>query len=178
MTAAQPNEATQRVEALIRITERLCALITAEADALTAERPGELAVTAEERAELAALYARHMAALGRDRAQISGADPGALAVLHAGTVALRTAAAEHAQCLARRRQVTEGLVQTLAETVNGQLNRALGYDGQATWRPAPAAALAALAVNHKASELPKGGRPSDAALQMKGGGPLRRASAA
>lgn len=148
MTAAEPNAATQRAKTLIRLTERLCALIAAETRLLAAERPGELAVTAEERAELAALYARHMAALGRDRAQLTGADPQALALLHAGTMALRNAAAEHAQRLARRRQITEGLVQTLAETVNGKASRPLGYDAQAAWRPAPTAP-AALAINHK-----------------------------
>lgn len=146
--AAEPHEPTQRAKALIQLTERLCALIAAEACILAQERPSGLAAAAEERAELAALYARHMAALGRDRALLSDADAQALSMLHAATTALRNAASEHAQRLAHRRQVTEGLVQILAETVNGKLSRPLGYDGQATWRQAPAA-VAALAVNHK-----------------------------
>lgn len=137
------DDATQRVEQLIALTERLTAIIAREAEALKAKRPSELSALQEEKTQITAAYMRESTALKRDKGQLALVDAELKAKLKACTLAFRDALEKLSGALARVRRVGEGLIRAIADDINGARLAAAPYSnggmpaqpGRATFVP-------------------------------------------
>jgi len=134
-----------RVEQLIVLTERLTALIAAQAQAFEQHRPQDAAGAIEETTRLANLY-RHESAKVRAKPElIAGATLAARARLTRATEAFDAVLARQARSLNAAKTVTEGLVRAIAEEVASQRQRGApegyGPKGQRTAKPADSSAI-------------------------------------
>lgn len=111
------DNATDRAEQLLLITQRLAALIDAETARIEARQPPLEGAEAEEKNRLANAYRLELARVKQDRSLIEGADPTTLDQLRHSTVALHERLAAHEIALNAVKLVAEGLVQAMAEEV-------------------------------------------------------------
>jgi hypothetical protein len=111
------DDAKDRVEQLLLISERLTALIDAETQRIEARQPPLEGEEAEEKTRLANAYRLELARVKHDRSLIEGAPPAALAQLRQSTVALHEKLAAHETALNAVKLVAEGLVHAMAEEV-------------------------------------------------------------
>jgi hypothetical protein len=110
------DDAKDRAEQLLLITERLSALAASETRRIEAREPLD-AVESEEKQRLANAYRLELARIKHDPALIESAPPQVLAQLRQSTVALHETLAQHEIALGAVKLVTEGLVQAMAEEV-------------------------------------------------------------
>lgn len=110
-------DAADRVEQMIRLTERLTGMLAAEAAAFEARRPQEALAQAEETARLANLYRHEAARIKADPSLVQGAPTEAHGRLVRATEAFEAVLARHGRALNAARSVTEGIVQAIAEEV-------------------------------------------------------------
>ena len=111
------NDAKDRAEQLLLITERLMALIDAETQRIEARQPPLEGAEVEEKTRLANAYRLELARVKQDRSLIEGAPPALLAQLRQSTLALHEKLAAHELALDAVKLVAEGLVQAMAEEV-------------------------------------------------------------
>ena len=111
------DDAKDRVEQLLLISERLTALIDAETQRIEARQPPLDGEDAEEKTRLANAYRLELARVKQDRSLIEGAPPALLAQLRQRTVAMHEMLAAHETALNAVKVVAEGLVQAMAEEV-------------------------------------------------------------
>jgi hypothetical protein len=111
------DDAKDRVEQLLLISERLTALIDAETERIEARQPPLKGEEAEEKSRLANAYRLELARVKHDRSLIEGAPPALLAQLRRSTVALHEKLAAHETALNAVKLVAEGLVHAMAEEV-------------------------------------------------------------
>lgn len=114
------DDATDRAEQLLLITERLTALIRAEAQRIEARQPPLEGADAEEKARLANAYRLELARLKQDHTLLRGAPPLLLERLRAQTAELHEQLAAHEIALNAVKLVAEGLVHAMAEEVARQ----------------------------------------------------------
>jgi hypothetical protein len=111
------DDANDRVEQLLLISERLTALIDAETQLIQARQPPLEGAEADEKTRLANAYRLELARVKQDRALIEGAPPALLTQLRQSTVALHEKLAAHETALNAVKLVAEGLVHAMAEEV-------------------------------------------------------------
>ena len=128
LAAANP---TDRVEQLIILTERLTDIIMNEIAALKDRRPSEIKEFETEKAKLARAYSHEMQLIGRQRSLIEGVAKDLTQKLKATTAAFREALAQHQALLSSARDVTEGMIKSIAEEVAAKKKPVVGYGNQA-----------------------------------------------
>jgi hypothetical protein len=143
--ALAAENAADRVDQLVLLTERLTELVAAQAQAFEQGRPQDAAGSIEETSKLANLY-RHESAKVRANPQlIAGAPLAARTRLTRATEAFDAVLARQARALNAAKTVTEGLVRAIAEEVAAQRGRAApegyGSKGQRTAKPADGSAI-------------------------------------
>ena len=130
--ALAAQDATDRCEQLIVLTERLTELIAAQCQAFEQRRPQDAASMLEESSRLANLYRHESMRIRADRRLIEGA-PAALRMrLVRATEAFDAVLARQGRAIDAARTVTEGLVKCIAEEVAGQRSRATVYGATGT----------------------------------------------
>jgi hypothetical protein len=142
------ESATDRVEQLIALTERLTELVAKEAAAFEQRRPQDAATFVEETAKLANMY-RHESAKVRANPQvIAQAPPARRQGLIRATEALDAVLARQGRALEAAKTVTEGLVRAIADEVASQRQQSAGYGPSAT--PYAPGAAVAITLNQRA----------------------------
>jgi hypothetical protein len=137
------DDARDRAEQLVMITERLTALVIEETRRIDARQPPLDGAAADEKNRLANAYRLELARIKLDRTLIEAAPSALLTQLRQRTGAMHDALAAHDIALNAIKLVTEGLVQAMAEEVVRQRGGDANYNAQgAMAQPkAPGAAL-------------------------------------
>ncbi|HYD43742.1 MAG TPA: flagellar basal body protein [Phenylobacterium sp.] len=130
--ALMASDATDRVEQLILLTDRLTGLIALEAQAFEARRPHEAAQYLDETQRLANLYRHESARVRREPDMVASAPADQRTRLLRATEAFDAVLARQARALEAAKTVTEGLVKAIAEEVASQRSAGLGYGGLST----------------------------------------------
>lgn len=127
--ALSAQDAADRVDQLIVLTERLTELIAAQALAFEEHRPQDAAGHVEETSKLANIYRHESAKVRANPALISGAPLADRMRLTRATEAFDAVLARQARALEAAKVVTEGLVRAIAEEVANQRQKgaAEGY---------------------------------------------------
>jgi hypothetical protein len=143
-----PDEAAERVEQLIILTDRLTSLVAEQAKAFETRRPQDAAVHVEETSRLANLY-RHESARVRANPGLISASPAPLRLrLRRATEAFDAVLARQARAVGAVKTVTEGLVRAIAEEIAGQRQKGVSYGASGTQNQATAAT--AITLNKRA----------------------------
>lgn len=120
------EDARDRVEQLLLLTDRLTALIMDETRRIAAREDLKASET-DEKHRLANAYRLELARIKQDRSLVEGAPPALLQRLKANTVKLHEALGEHEIELAAVKLIAEGMVHAMAEEVVRQQKGARGY---------------------------------------------------
>ncbi|MGE0741541.1 MAG: flagellar basal body protein [Hyphomonadaceae bacterium] len=128
--ALKADDAKDRVEQLLLVSERLAELVTEETRRIQARQPPLEGAEAEEKARLANAYRLELARIKDDRALVADAPPALLTKLRERTVSLHETLAAHETALNAVKLITEGLVHAMAEEVVRQRNAGGGYGAQ------------------------------------------------
>ena len=118
--ALSADDADDRVEQLIALTERLTQILTLDAEDFEARRPHAAAGRAEETGRLANLYRHESLRVRRDGAMIAAAPAARREQLTRATEAMEAVLQRHARALHAAKTVTEGLVKALADEAAAQ----------------------------------------------------------
>lgn len=140
---ADVETSTLRARQLINLTAALTERLAVERDAFRAHRAQDVAVGMAETQELANLYRRESAQAKAAPAFLSVIPSDVRDDLIAATQAFEAVLAEHASTVDAARQVSEGLVRTIAAEVAGARAQGVGYgaSGRATQGDGRAVAL-------------------------------------
>lgn len=143
-----PDEAAERVEQLILLTDRLTGLVADQAKAFEARRPQDAAIHLEEVGRLANLYRHESARIRGEPRLIATADRSQRLRLRRSTEAFDAVLARQARAVGAMKTVTEGLVRAIAEEIAGQRNKGVSYG--AGGLQTPTAAATAITLNQRA----------------------------
>jgi len=147
--AIHAADATDRVEQMIILTERLTELVALEAQAFEARRPQDAVEHQAETSRLANLY-RHESMRIRANPKLVAEAPLTLRTrLVRATEAFDAVLARQGRALEAAKTVTEGIVRAIAEEVAAQRSSAGGYGPRASATPATGAATA-ITLNKRA----------------------------
>jgi hypothetical protein len=135
------NDAADRVEQLIALTERLTGRLQADAELFEARRPQDVAVSTHETLELSNLYRREAALVRANPALIAGAPEPRRKKLIEATRTFEAVLGRHGRSVKAAKIVTEGLVRTIAEEVAARRAPAAGYGARGKARPGDASAI-------------------------------------
>jgi hypothetical protein len=144
------NDAADRVDQLIILTERLTHLIALETQAFEAHRPQDAAQHAEETQRLANIYRHESARVRADPRLVSGGPPQQRLALIRATEAFDAVLARHGRAIEAAKTVTEGLVRCIAEEVASQREQRAGYGPGAAIAPTSSTAATAITLNRRA----------------------------
>ena len=125
--ALAANDAADRVDQLITLTERLTDLIGEECRAFAARRPFEAAANIEETSRLANLYRHESMRIRQDRSLLDGASLDKRRRLVRSTEAFDAVLARHGRALAAAKTITEGIVHAVAEEIANNRDTGAGY---------------------------------------------------
>jgi len=114
------DNAADRAEQLIAISERLTQLILAETSRIEARAPSAGPEATAEKERLANVYRLEMARIQEDHTLLAGAPGATLSRLKQASAALRAALGAHEIALGAVKAVSEGLCQAIAEEIAGQ----------------------------------------------------------
>lgn len=142
------DEAAERVDQLILLTERLTKLVAEQAVAFESNRPQDAAILVEETGRLANLYRHESARIRGNPDLISQASLTQRTYLRRATEAFDAVLARQARAVGAVKEVTEGLVRAIAEEVASQRNKGVSYGPGATQNPS--AAATAITLNKRA----------------------------
>lgn len=143
-----PEDAAERVDQLILLTERLTGLVAEQAKAFEARRPQDAVVQVEETGRLANLYRHESARVRGNPELISAASPTQMRRLRRATEAFDAVLARQARAVGAIKTVTEGLVRAIAEEIAGQRQKGVSYGASGTQNQATAAT--AITLNKRA----------------------------
>jgi hypothetical protein len=121
------DDAADRADQLILLTERLSMLIAEETRRIEAREPLSNDGALEEKSRLANAYRLELARIKLDRSLIAGAPPALLDQLKAATAKLNAVMADHEIALGAVKAVAEGLVQAMAEEISRQKSGSGAY---------------------------------------------------
>lgn len=146
--AISATDATDRVEQLVALTERLTELVALDALAFEERRPQDAGRNLEETSRLANVY-RHESARVRANPNLVAAAPldQRMRLIRA-TEAFDAVLARQGRALEAAKTVTEGLVRAIAEEVASQRQTGAGY-GQGG-AASPQASATAITLNKRA----------------------------
>jgi hypothetical protein len=142
--ALAANDAADRVDQLIILTERLTDLIAQQCQSFELHRPQDAARLMEETARLANLYRHESTRVRADPRLVIGAPLELRQRLARATEAFDAVLHRHGRAVAAARTVTEGLVRAIADEVASRREQLSGYGPAA--RPPASAATAATAI--------------------------------
>lgn len=143
------DNAADRAQQLLALTERLTGLIEADIVLLTAMKPPADGPEADEKARLVNVYRHEMARIAHDPSLIAQAPAAARAALRTATATLNASLDRHMLAITAQKEVSEGLVQAIAEEVGRHRAGPPAYNAAGAYRGA-AAAPTAVAVNRSA----------------------------
>lgn len=146
--AIHAEDATDRVDQLVQLTERLTDLVALEAKAFEARRPQDAAQHLEETGRLANIYRHESARVRADPALIAAAPSSARNRLIRATEAFDAVLARQSRAVAAAKLVTEGLVRAIAEEIAGQRQQGASYG--AGGLPTANGAATAITLNQQA----------------------------
>jgi hypothetical protein len=132
------DNAEDRAAQLLALTEQLTARLETETKALRAQ---DTPADHEETARLANVYRQEMARIAEQRALIEGASRPLLDKLRAATARFRDTLAAHGVALYAAKEVTEGIVRTIAEEVARARESLQGYSAGGGYAAAAPGAL-------------------------------------
>lgn len=121
------DDARDRAEQLLLITERLTAMVVEETRRIDTRQPPLDGLEAEEKNRLANAYRLELARIKQEPSLIQAAPQPLLQQLRRRTEALHAHLAKHELSLNAVKIISEGLVQAMAEEVMRQRNSAAGY---------------------------------------------------
>lgn len=130
--AIAANDAADRVEQLIILTERLTELITSQTEAFEERRPQDAAGLLEETSRLANLYRHESTRVRADPRMVEGAPAAARKRLIQATELFDAVLARQGLAIEAARTVTEGLVKCIADEVAAQRTKAVSYGSTGT----------------------------------------------
>ena len=136
--ALHADDAADRVDQLITLTERLTGLMQADLTELEARRPS--LARAEELGRLANVYRHESARVRRDPALIAGAPAPDRARLRIATERFDATLARHLRAVEAARTISEGLVRAIAEEMVRSRPAASGYGPRPSKADSPALA--------------------------------------
>jgi hypothetical protein len=116
--ALKADDARDRAEQLVLVTNRLTALIQEETRRIDARLPSLAGAEADEKTRLANAYRLELTRIKHDTSLIDGAGDDLLAQLRQSTEALNAALAAHEIALGAVKLISEGLVQAMAAEVS------------------------------------------------------------
>ena len=146
--AAAAENATERVDQLILLTERLTHLVALGAQAFEARRPQDAAAYVDETGRLANHYRHESARIRGNPALIAVVSLAKRTRLVRATEAFDAVLARQARAVAAAKFVTEGLVRSIAEEIAAQRQKGVSYGPGAL--PGPTAAATAITLNKRA----------------------------
>ncbi|CAN7357407.1 flagellar basal body protein [Phenylobacterium sp. LjRoot219] len=149
--ALAAHDATDRVEQLIILTERLTDVVAQQAHCFEAHRPQDAAALTEEASRLANLYRHESGRVRADPGLVTAAPSDRRRALVRATEAFDVELARHGRAVMAAKFITEGLVRSIAEEVASQREQLSGY-GPGARIPASAygAAATAITLNQRA----------------------------
>lgn len=139
--AIAANDAADRVDQLIILTERLTDLIGQECRAFEARRPHEAVGNIDETSRLANLYRHESLRVRADVGLVQGAPLEKRMRLIRATEAFDAVLARHGRALEAAKTVTEGIVRAVAEEVANNRATGAGYGPSAAATSGPATAV-------------------------------------
>jgi hypothetical protein len=125
--ALSATDATDRVQQLIALTERLTERLSVELVAFERRRPHEAAASLPETANLANMYRRESTRVKADPSLIAGAPAALMTHLRQATVAFDAVLQRHTRVLEAAKTLTEGLVRAIATEVGRQRSPVSAY---------------------------------------------------
>jgi hypothetical protein len=143
-----PEDAAERIDQLILLTERLTNLVADQAQAFESRRPQDAVVHIEETGRLANLYRHESSRIRGNPDLISGAGLAQRQRLRRATEAFDAVLARQARAVGAVKIVTEGLVRAIAEEVASQRHKGASYGPGAL--QTPTAAATAITLNKRA----------------------------
>jgi hypothetical protein len=146
-TQADPA-ASERVDQLILLTERLTHLVALGAQAFEARRPQDAAGYVGETGRLANLYRHESTRIRGNPTLIAGASAAQRTRLVRATEALDAVLARQARAVGAAKTVTEGLVRSIAEEIAARRQKGASYGPGAL--PGATAAATAITLNKRA----------------------------
>ncbi|MFZ5670618.1 MAG: flagellar basal body protein [Pseudomonadota bacterium] len=124
---ADANQANERVDQLVALTDRLTGLMAAQCQAFEQHRPQDAAAQMEELSKLANIYRHESAKVRQSPGLIEAASLQHRARLMRSTEAFDAVLARQGRALEAARTITEGLVRAVAEEVAAQRSSGVGY---------------------------------------------------
>lgn len=134
-------DATDRVDQLIILTQRLTEMLTAETRLFEARRPHEAAAGSAETIRLANIYRHESARVRTDPSLIAGAPVAKRQRLMEATKVFEEVLARHGRALKAAKTITEGLVQAIAKEVAAHRASFAGYGPRANARAGDSSAI-------------------------------------
>jgi DICT domain-containing protein len=125
--ALDARDATDRVEQLIVLTDRLTAMMVEQCKAFEQHRPQDVAGSMEEMSRLANVYRHESMRVRSTPALIEEASLDLRTSLMRSTEAFDAVLARQGRALEAARTITEGLVRAIAEEVATQRSSGSGY---------------------------------------------------
>lgn len=136
----------KQIADVIAYSDQLAALLTKETAAMKAGVKNALKTFEAEKARTMALYQRELNVLRKDPDWAKRLGGQARAALEASGERLQTALKAQSDLIARRKYVTEGIVQAIAKEVAAKRQIVSPYAKPQGGRPAPASSIAATAI--------------------------------
>ena len=121
------EQASERVDQLVALTERLTGLVAEQAKCFESRRPQDAAAYVDEVGRLANLYRHESAKVRANPGLVSAAPPAQRTRLVRATEAFDAVLARQNRAVAAARTVTEGLVRAIAEEVAAQRQQGSTY---------------------------------------------------
>ena len=145
-----PPGQPDRIEQMIRLTERLTELLVAQAVAFEARRPQDAARNMDETTKLANAYRHEAERLRNAPGEIGRATPAQKQRLKRATEAFDAVVARHGRALSAAKTITEGLVHAIANEVARQRTANAGYGPRGVKSLGPSSATASITLNQRA----------------------------
>ncbi|HEY2658831.1 MAG TPA: flagellar basal body protein [Caulobacteraceae bacterium] len=148
--STQNQAPLDRIEQMIRLTERLTQLLADQAVSFEARRPQDAAASMEETTRLANTYRHEAQRLRGAPGEIERAPLEQRRRLLRATEAFDAVVARQGRALHAAKTITEGLVQAIAEEVANQRSANSGYGPRGVKTAGPTGAAAAITLNRRA----------------------------
>jgi len=127
MAELAARDPAERVELLIRMTERLTDLLERETELFETQRADQTRAFQAEKQQLANIYRKETARIAEDPARIASAPAERRAALAGATQGFNDALARNQVAGMAMRQVTEGIVRAVADEMVKTRGAAPGY---------------------------------------------------
>jgi len=147
--ALAANDAADRVDQLIILTERLTEVVADQCQCFERHRPQDAAARMEEAGRLANLYRHESMRVRADPGLVMAAPVELRQQLIRATEAFDAVLARHGRAVMAAKFVTEGLVRAIAEEVASQRDQLSSY-GPGARAPAAMGGATAITLNRRA----------------------------